>query len=572
MYKELFSLFKTFKKRQVILTILGIIENISFASIIFSISILVNHIEANQFDAFMQMLLFCFFIGVIAFSIKVYSNYLWKKTIRESIQYLRGEVLKGILNKNPQYFATQTSSGLVAKIMNDVVIVAQSGSIGMPMLCINTVHIIVVTIALFYLNWILAAIIMIFMPFYFLLFSLLNKKIRRASENEREQYAEIQASVQETVSAIETIKIYQKEQYALNQFDNVCMRYLKKYAILNRFESAGSGISSIFRIYLPIIVFFIGALMVINQQLTIGVVISFYAFLPFLSEPINNLSDFYLGMQTTLGMSERIMGYMRGSNDATPKISLPKISHLSFDNVSFSYDKNHNDLIVDLNLDLHIGDRVAVIGKSGSGKSTLLKLLIGFLKPSSGQITIDNATGSKIKIEDIDIHSYYQKLSFLQQSPFIFRDSIRNNITLGDDYNTEYLDEIVKYCNLDSLITSLDKGIDYKVSEVGKNLSGGEQQRISLARALIRNPDILLMDEPTSALDENNERVIVQNIEKYLTTHSCIFLAVTHRRELLKICNKALIFKAGNIQLFSLSTIEQKDSLLTWIEGQDAST
>ena len=561
MYKDLLSLFKPFKKSQIALIFISFMEYTFLAGVTFSIMFLVDYLQQNKFEQFKRLSVICILLMLVTLLLSVFSHYYWNKTIRDSIIFLRGLVLKGIIKKNPLYFITHTTGDIVSKIMDDVVIVAQTGSIGVPMLSINIFRILIVAAALFYLSFPLTIAIIVFIPLYFLSFNLINKKMRNASLHERAKYSAMQSSIQETLSAIETIKIYKKEDYIQTQVHSAMQEFLTKYKPLNKYQSIGSGISSIFSIFLPVFIIYLGAFLAFGESMSMGTLISYYAFLPFLVEPVNNLSDHYLGSQTTLGMAERIMEYLRDDQISENKIPIQSIEAVSFVNVNYRYDDEHDYILNRFNLELKSGDRVAVLGNSGSGKSTLLKLMIHFLNPTSGQIKING-----LDLNDIDISSYYDCIALLQQDPFIFKDTILNNITFGDPYSDEEIQNAVTNANVSSFAEKLPDALHYRIEEIGKNISGGEQQRITLARAFIRDADLLLLDEPTSSLDEENEKMLVERIDAYLNQRNCIFVVVTHRKEILNICTKVIYFRNGHIQLFDLADEEQNALLKSWME------
>jgi ABC-type bacteriocin/lantibiotic exporter with double-glycine peptidase domain len=340
MFKDLLKLFKPFKKAQRFLTLIGLLQYTCLACVTFSIKLIVDYLNEGQYDTLIRVILVSLFFLILALLFSIIDHYLWNKMITESIAYLRGLVIKGIIKKRPQYFIENTQGSLLSKIMNDVVIVAQSGSIGKPMLQINVFRIIVVIAVLTYLNPLLAFAIIVFIPAYFLLFNLINKGLRGTSERERERFSDIQTNVQETLSAIETIKVYKKEDYFQAQINRTMKRYLSQYKLLNQFRSIGFGLSGIFSIILPIVILFIGAVMVFRNQMSLGTLISFYAFLPFLTEPVNNLSDYYLGGQTTLGMVGRIMEYLEEDEEVHGDVKIDVISTIKFSDVSFRYFEN----------------------------------------------------------------------------------------------------------------------------------------------------------------------------------------------------------------------------------------
>ena len=212
-----------------------------------------------------------------------------------------------------------------------------------------------------------------------------------------------------------------------------------------------------------------------------------------------------------------------------------------FNNVTFRYEDGKEDVLKDFNLHVKKGESIAFVGESGGGKSTLLQLVVGFLKATNGQILVDGHD-----INDINLRSYRTHIAMVPQNTVLFSGSIKDNITYGMDVSNEKLDEIIDAACLKEVIERLPDGINTNVGEHGDMLSGGQKQRISIARALIRNPKVIILDEATSALDNKSE-IHVQKAMKNLMKNRTTFM-VAHRLSTIKDAQKIVLINGGNIR------------------------
>ena len=245
------------------------------------------------------------------------------------------------------------------------------------------------------------------------------------------------------------------------------------------------------------------------------------------------------GLESLSSIGELLLETDTENNDGKKKFAQLNGVY-DFKNVTFHYsDKSDRDVLKDFTLHIDKGETVALVGESGAGKSTALNLVIGFDLPTSGTLTIDG-----VNINDIDLHSYRSFIGVVPQNPIIFSGTIKDNITYGmKNVSRKQLDEVIKAALLEELVAELPDGVDTLLTEHGSNLSGGQRQRISIARALIRNPQVIVLDEATSALDSVSEQKIQAAIEN-LTRNRTTFV-VAHRLSTIKNADKIAVVKDG---------------------------
>ena len=235
---------------------------------------------------------------------------------------------------------------------------------------------------------------------------------------------------------------------------------------------------------------------------------------------------------------------LEASREETAKDYFPRdniIGSIEFSHANFAYSSDSQIILNDLNLKINAGEKVAVIGKIGSGKTTLLKLILGLYQPTNGSTLIDGANIQQIRPDDIR-----KQFGVVMQNTYLFSGSIRDNIAFGlDEVSTEQIDEAANIAGVTEFTKKMNNGLDYQLSEGGKDISGGQRQAIALARAIVRKPAIILLDEPTSAMDLTSERQIIRNLKSYFTKQTLV--VVTHRMSLLQLVDRVIAIDDGKV-------------------------
>ena len=235
---------------------------------------------------------------------------------------------------------------------------------------------------------------------------------------------------------------------------------------------------------------------------------------------------------------------LEASREETAKDYFPRdniIGSIEFSHVNFSYSSDTQIILNDLNLKINAGEKVAVIGKIGSGKTTILKLILGLYQPTNGSTLIDGANIQQIRPDDIR-----RQFGVVMQNTYLFSGSIRDNIAFGlDEVSTEQINEAANIAGVTDFTKKMNNGLDYQLSEGGKDISGGQRQAIALARAIVRKPAIILLDEPTSAMDLTSERQIIRNLKSYFTKQTLV--VVTHRMSLLQLVDRVIAIDDGKV-------------------------
>ncbi|CEN82351.1 ABC transporter ATP-binding protein/permease [Paeniclostridium sordellii] len=535
--KRLSNIFLKFKKQKVFLIIIIILTTLISAFIPFLVMDLIDTITYHlNFSKITKLGTLIIAITLIKIVLDFTQNYYWHKLRLNAVNHLREFMFEKMLYKSKEYFDKTSTGKILTMIMDDSSIVAQNIVIGMPMLASNIIHLLTVSVVLFILSKQLFLVLLILIPIYTIVFNKLNSKIRNISKIERVHFADIMNDAQEKIDGIDTIKVFQREEFMYKNFSEKIQNHFK-FVLKNLFyESMGRGITDGIIALTPIVILLYGSFLIANEKLTLGGLMAFYTYISYLYEPLMNLSDFNLGRQKAISVGENILNFIDiecNEKDGVFKIS--EFEKLEFKNVCFSY-KGENDIIKELSFTINKGDKVAIKGGSGSGKSTLLKLILRMYNPNYGNIYINN-----IDIRDIELSSLYKLFSIQVQNLFVFEGTIEENISLGKTINIE---KIYKSMDLGQLNRTLNPFNNINNNINNNLLSGGQKQRLCLSRAFLKPFDILILDEPSSSIDIDLEDNLKLDLKKLIGEKTLII--TSHRPSLLELCNKEINLETEN--------------------------
>ena len=535
--KRLSNIFLKFKKQKVFLIIIIILTTLISAFIPFLVMDLIDTITYHlNFSKITKLGTLIISITLIKIVLDFTQNYYWHKLRLNAVNHLREFMFEKMLYKSKEYFDKTSTGKILTMIMDDSSIVAQNIVIGMPMLASNIIHLLTVSVVLFILSKQLFLVLLILIPIYTIVFNKLNSKIRNISKIERVHFADIMNDAPEKIDGIDTIKVFQREEFMYKNFSEKIQNHFKFVSKNLFYESMGRGITDGIIALTPVVILLYGSFLIANEKLTLGGRMAFYTYISYLYEPLMNLSDFNLGRQKAISVGENILDFIDiecNEKDGVFKIS--EFEKLEFKNVCFSY-KGENDIIKELSFTINKGDKIAIKGGSGSGKSTLLKLILRMYNPTYGNIYINN-----IDIRDIELSSLYKLFSIQVQNLFVFEGTIEENISLGKTINNE---KIYKSMDLGQLNRTLNPFNNIKNNINNNLLSGGQKQRLCLSRAFLKPFDILILDEPSSSIDIDLEDNLKSDLKKLIEEKTLIM--TSHRPSLLELCNKEINLETEN--------------------------
>ena len=373
----------------------------------------------------------------------------------------------------------------------------------------------------------------------------ISRTLKKKSLNAQEEFGDLISLQEESLGGLRVIKVFAAESYVKSRFDAILEKYKNLLININRRREMAPPLSEFLGIVIVCLLLSYGASLVFSNQIAASTFLAFlYAFFNVI-EPSKMLSASYFNVQKGVAALNRINEILnldikiKNDDQAITKKSFESI--IEFDNVSFVYPNDPKEVLSGINLKIHKGQTIALVGASGSGKSTMVDLLARFHDVSSGSIRIDGVDIRKIEVEDLR-----RLMGMVTQEPILFNDSIKNNVEFGQMGNSdERIWEVLKLANAADFVSESSKGLEYNIGDRGVKLSGGQRQRLTIARAVLRNPEILILDEATSALDSASETLIQAALEELLKKRTAIVIA--HRLSTIRNADLIVVLKEGRI-------------------------
>ncbi len=401
----------------------------------------------------------------------------------------------------------------------------------------------------------LSLFVVVLMIFTAVVIGTLSKSLKRQSSQLQEQLSDINSHISESLDGSLQLKVYRVINHWKSVFQGINQAYKLKFDRVTRRQELSSPLSEFLGIAVVVALLWYGAKLVMLNDLEAETFFAFVLAFYHVIEPLKSFSSAYYylkrGSASLQRIEESIM-FESSEVDNRGTRSFQFDSTIKFENISYAYDQE--DVLHNLDLKIVKGQKVALVGASGSGKSTLIRLLLKLISPKTGSLKIDD-----VDIEEISREDLYKNVGYVSQNSFLYNDSIRNNITLGrSDISDEKIMNCLELaCALD-FINELDNGLDTIVGERGQLLSGGEKQRITIARALIDDPELLILDEPTSALDPESDKAVSRAIINVLKDRTAIIIA--HRISTIKFVNNIFVIDNGRVvEQGSHETLISKD-------------
>lgn len=442
-------------------------------------------------------------------------------------------------------FYTEAKVGdIMARMSTDIQVVQQAMSQIVGVGVFMTLNLIVAIIAALVLNLVLGGIILLTIPAFALGYLLLRSRLEEASLKKSELNGKASATLQENLAAHSVIKAFNMEDRAIGAYHHRLTDLFKATLRLVVFGSLFETSVSLAATLSQLIVLGAGGYMVMQGQLTVGTLLAFIGLLPSFFAPVASLSNVGQSVQMASGSLTRINELLDQPVEIADKPGAYELAPLSqqiqFEDVSFSYDKDQK-LIENLSLQSPAGSHVAIVGPSGSGKSTLVNLLMRFWDPRQGQVLFDGHD-----LREVKLASLRSQIGLVFQDTFVFDTTLRENIAIGRPGATQAeIVQAAKAARLDSYIALLPDGYDTLLGERGVKMSGGQRQRLAIARALLRNPRILILDEATSALDSRTESEILDTLREVSRGRTTI--SITHRLSLAATANHIMVLDEGRV-------------------------
>lgn len=460
------------------------------------------------------------------------------------VRDIRNQLYRKITSLPIGFFSEERKGDIIARMSGDVQEIENSIMSSLDMLFKNPILIIAYFATLLCISWQLTLFTILFVPVMGWIMGKVGRKLKRKSKEAQDLWSDTMSQVEETLGGLRIIKAFCAEEKMNRRFDNTNSSYRNQILKVNTRQQMAHPMSEFLGTVMIIIVLWFGGILVLNQQVLSGPTFIYY--LVILYSIINPLKDFSkAGYNIPKGLAsmERVDKILLAESDIKEKENPQHISSfdhtIEFRHVSFRYGEQW--VLRDINLTIEKGKTIALVGQSGGGKSTMVDLIPRYYDVQEGEVLIDG-----INVKDLDIHDLRQLIGNVNQEAILFNDTFFNNISFGVDNATQQqVEEAARIANADEFIKASENGYDTNIGDRGGRLSGGQRQRVSIARAILKNPPILILDEATSALDTESERLVQDALERLMKTRTTV--AIAHRLSTIKNADEICVLHEGQI-------------------------
>ena len=464
------------------------------------------------------------------------------------VRDIRNFMYDKILHLPIGFFTTERKGDVMARMSGDVAEIENSVTSSLDMLFKNPVMIIVCLATMIFISWQLTIFVLILLPLAGLIMGNVGKRLKRTSLETQNQWGVLMTFIEETLGGLRIIKAFNAEDRMMDRFSDGSQRFFNLSNRVARRQALAHPMSEFLGTLTIAIVLWFGGTLIINGQspgITAPSFIYYMVIFYSIINPAKDLSKAVYAIQkgmASLQRVDRILGADNPIKSPAKPEPLPKtVESIAYDNVSFAYNEG-SPVLKDINLEIRHGQTVALVGQSGSGKTTLADLLPRFWDVDSGKIAIDG-----IDIRQFDVASLRSLMGIVNQDAILFNDTFANNIAFGKPgASREQIEEAARIANAHEFIMATEDGYDTLVGDRGCRLSGGQRQRISIARAILRNPPILILDEATSALDSESEQLVQQALER-LMANGRTTLVIAHRLSTVRNASQIYVLHEGSI-------------------------
>ena len=547
-YKDLGWFFKQEWKKYLIM--LFLLLTVSFIAVIPAslIGYTIDAIKQRSItrDELLMLVGFLFSIGVLRYIIDWFYHYLINYEGQKLSYQLRQRYLEKLFVMDSTIFEEYTKGEILSRVTNDLQSITVAATQLLQEIVYNGSLLIFTMVAMtttISLKLTIASVTI--MPIAVLILMRIINHMRRYYSKHRIIYANMTEQVLESIEGVKVVRANVQEEKDYERLHHAISEDINSWRHIVKFESLfGPAFDFIYSLCY-FIAFAYGSYLVIHQEISVGNLVSFSTYLAMLYGPIINLSNIFHQVNNAIISSERFKAIL----DQTPKVyNLPNAKPLShfdsivYDNVTFTYPNDSHATIENISFTLKNGETIGIVGPTGSGKSTLIRQLLRQFPLEEGQILIDGIPIEEYRIEDIR-----NIIGLVPQSHILFRDSVKANIQLGNpEASDELLKQSIVFADFMKDLAYLSDGLETLVGELGTTLSGGQKQRLSIARAVVREPEILILDDSLSALDAKTEETIIRNIKEQRKGKTNIIVA--HRFSAIKEADQIIVLVDGKIQ------------------------
>jgi len=496
-----------------------------------------------------EALLFICILVLVTFFFRNLFRYLslyFLTPIRNGVVHdLRMDLHKKVISLPLPFFTEKRKGDITARMTSDLVEIEWSIMSSLEMIFKDPLNIIVYLATLIFISPLLTTFVILLLPVTGIIIGVIGRSLKKSSDRGQNKMGDLVSIIDENISGLRIIKGFNAESHINKNFEKESTDYKSIMTKLLRKKDLSSPMSEFLSTIVMVIVMWFGGQLVLNTdgglnaQEFIGYILIFSQIIP----PAKSLTTSYYLIQKGSASAQRVYEILDAENEIVdvenPKQIKLLNNQIEFNNLSFSYEKQ--EVLKDINFSIGKGKMIALVGQSGSGKSTLADLLARFYDINQGEILID-----KNNIKEISLHDLRALMGIVSQESILFNDTIFNNIRLGNTKASEQeVMEAAKIANAHDFILETENGYHTNIGDRGNKLSGGQKQRLSIARAILKNPEILILDEATSSLDTESERLVQDALDKLM--HSRTSLVIAHRLSTIQNADEILVLDKGCI-------------------------
>ncbi len=516
--------------------------NLSVMPLVSNISGAVGSKDFATLNLFIGAAIALFLVkGIFQYGQSYLSSFVGQRVVTD----MRVKLFKHLQDLSVEFYSQWKTGEVMSRAINDIAVIQAAIVVTATEIIPQMLTLAGVLGYLIYLNWRLTLLALVTAPVFVLAINKFGQEMRVIGRNAQKKIADISSILQETVSGARIVKSFTMEKHETERFRNeseTSFGWSMKEAQIDATQRPLMGFLQVLAV---VIVIWFGCLEVIQGRLRPQDLIAFFAGAFLLIDPVIVISKINSTVQRSLASAERvfeILDIIPTVKDEDGAKELPSVNgNVSFKDVSFSYKKG-TEVLSGINFDIQSGKVAAIVGPSGSGKSTLINLILRFYDPSSGKIMID---GNDIR--KVTLHSLRKQIGIVPQDTMLFSGTISDNIKYGmPDASTSQIESAAKNANAHDFIMALPMGYETQAGERGAMLSGGQRQRIAIARAILRDPKILILDEATSSLDTESERLIQDALQRLISGRTTFVIA--HRLSTVQNADTILVLKDGAIE------------------------
>ncbi|MFR2731930.1 ABC transporter ATP-binding protein [Hoylesella buccalis] len=460
------------------------------------------------------------------------------------VRDIRNQLYQKITSLSLGFFSEERKGDIIARMSGDVQEIENSIMASLDMLFKNPILVIAYFTTLLIISWQLTLFTILFVPLFGWFMGLVGRKLKQNSVKAQNLWSDTMSQVEETLGGLRIIKAFSAEEKMNARFDKINSNYRDSILKVTIRQQLAHPMSEFLGTLMIVIVLWFGGTLVLNEQVLSGPTFIYYLVMLYsIINPLKELSKASYAIMKGLASIERVDKILMAEvaiKEPEKPIHLNSFEHqIEFRHVSFRYAEQW--VLRDINLVIPKGKTVALVGQSGSGKSTLVDLIPRYYDVQEGEVLIDG-----INVRDLGVRSLRHLIGNVNQEAILFNDTFFNNITFGVDHATqEMVDQAARIANAYEFIMESEEGFDTNIGDRGSKLSGGQRQRISIARAILKNPPILILDEATSALDTESERLVQDALERLMDTRTTV--AIAHRLSTIKHADEICVLHEGRI-------------------------